>query len=101
MMMIDFNLFAWWASSISGGSIFLVIVAIYIYIKQRARRKESKKIAKNVDTLKDFIFVWILLSLLVFYIISIKIGSAILFAVGNIFVEIILIIYLIKNKLAE
>ena len=99
--MTDVNLFAWWAVSISGGSIFLVIVAIYIYIKQRARRKESKKIAKNVDLLKNFIFVWILLGLLVFYIVSIKIGSAILFAVGNIFVEIILIIYLMKNKLAE
>jgi hypothetical protein len=99
--MTDVNLFAWWASSISGGSIFLVIVAIYIYIKQRARRKESKKIAKNVDLLKNFIFVWILLGLLVFYIVSIKIGSATIFALGNIFVEVILIIYLMKNKLAE
>lgn len=100
--MIDFNLFAWWAVSISGGSIFLVMVAIYIYIKQRARQKESKKVAKNaIDLSKEFIFVWILLGLLVFYIVSIKIGSAILFAVGNVFVEVILIIYLIKNKLAE
>jgi len=99
--MINFNLFAWWAISITGGSIFLVIVAIYIYMKQRTRRKESKKKTKNIDLLKDFIFVWILLGLLVFYIITIKIGSAILFAVGNIFVEIILIIYLMKNKLAE
>ncbi len=102
MTMTDVNLFAWWTASISGGSIFLVLVAIYIYIKQRARRKESKKKTKNVvDPFKDFIFVWILLGLLVFYIVSIRIGSATLFALGNIFVEIILIIYLIKNKITE
>jgi TRAP-type C4-dicarboxylate transport system permease large subunit len=99
--MTDVNLFVWWAAIISGGSIFQVLVAIYIYIKQRKRRKESKKIANNVDLLKNFIFVWILIGLLVFYIISIKIGSANLFAAGNIFVEVILIIYLMKNKLAE
>jgi len=100
-MMIDFNLFAWWAATISGGSIFQVLVAIYIYIKQRKKRKENKKIAKNVDILKEFIFVWILLGLLIFYIISIKIGSAAIFALGNIIVEVILIVYLMKNKLAE
>ena len=99
--MIDFNLFAWWAATISGGSIFQVLVAIYIYIKQRTKRKESKKNVKNVDLLKNFIFVWILLGLLVFYIVSIKIGSATIFAIGNIFVEVILIIYLMKNKLTE
>jgi L-asparagine transporter-like permease len=102
MMMIDFNLFAWWAATISGGSIFQVLVAIYIYIKQRKKRKESKKKTKNVvDLLKEFIFVWILLGLLVFYMISIRISSATIFAVGNIFVEVILIVYLMKNKLAE
>jgi hypothetical protein len=30
--------------------------------------------------------------------VSIKIGSAVVFAAGNIFVEAILIIYLLKNK---
>jgi len=48
--------------------------------------------------IKDFIFVWSLLGLLILYIISIGTGSSILFAGGNIIVEVILIIYTMKNK---
>jgi len=46
----------------------------------------------------NFIFVWILLGLLFFYIFSIKIGSAGIFATGNIVVEAILVLYLMRYR---
>lgn len=54
-----------------------------------------------IGLVKDFVFVWVLVSLLIFYIISVQIGSAAIFAAGNIFVEVLLIIYLVKNKTKE
>lgn len=97
--MPDIDLFAWWAISISGGSVFLTLVSIYLYRNTRVRRKESNQIKMNIGSLlKDFVFVWVLLGLLVFYIISIQIGSATVFAAGNIFVEALLIIYLLRNR---
>lgn len=100
--MTDIDLFSWWVISISGGSIFLMLVSIFLYVNSRPKRKESVGIIKNaVDLVKDFVFVWILLDLLVFYIISIKIGSALIFAAGNIFVENLLLVYLIKNRQRE
>jgi Flp pilus assembly protein TadB len=50
---------------------------------------------------KDFIFVWVLLGILVFYIITINIGSSLIFAAGNILVEALLIAYLLKNRKEE
>jgi len=104
MTLPDLDLFAWWAISISGGSIFLTLVSIYLYVGTRKKRKQSRQGTSNVASLaKDFIFVWVLLSLLVFYIVSIQLGSAaiIVFAAGNIVVEALLIIYLIKNETKE
>jgi len=47
---------------------------------------------------RDFVFVWVLFGLLALYIVSINISSAILFAAGNIFTEIVLIVYTVKNR---
>jgi hypothetical protein len=51
---------------------------------------------------KNFIFVWILLGLLVFYIFSVQMGtgklSEAVFAVGNVAVEALLVFYLVKNR---
>jgi len=100
--MAEIDLFLWWAASISGGSVFLTLVSIYLYVSSRAKRKdESSLIRKPSRILTDFVFVWVLLGLLVFYIVSINVGSAAIFAVGNIIVEILLLVYLIKNKQAE
>lgn len=97
--MQNFDLFVWWAISISGGSIFLTIVSIYLYLGRKPHQKERIKTARKIGSIaKDFIFVWILLSLLVFYIISINIGSEEIFAAGNIIVEAILVAYLLKSK---
>jgi predicted metal-binding membrane protein len=99
MIMTDLDLFTWWAICITGGSIFLALVSIYLYSdKKKKRQEDAQPIAHVSVMLKDFVFVWVLLGLLIFYIISIKIGSAAIFAVGNILVEALLIIYLVKNR---
>jgi len=97
--MPSIDLFTWWAICISGGSVFLTLVSIYLYTSSRAKRREGKQASKKATNIvKNFIFVWILLSLLVFYIISINIGSLVIFAAGNIVVEALLILYLIRNR---
>jgi len=97
--MITLDPFVWWAVSISGGIVFLILVSIYLYANSRANRKESKKTESNRFRFgKDFAFVWVLIGLLFFYIASVNIGSAIIFAAGNIIVEAVLIVYLIKNR---
>jgi hypothetical protein len=97
--MSNLNLFTWWVISISGSIIFLMIVAIFLYIASRAALKKNNRITKNASSLvSDFTFLWFLLGLLVFYVISIRIGSAIVFALGNIFVEVLLVLYLLRNR---
>jgi Flp pilus assembly protein TadB len=96
---LSLDLFTWWAITISGGSIFLILVSIYIYAGTRARRKESRQTVTSVaNKVKNFVFVWVLLGLLIFYIVSIQIGSIVIFAAGNILVEALLIIYLLRNR---
>jgi Flp pilus assembly protein TadB len=91
------ELFTWWALSIICGIAFLIGVSIYLYLNRKVYKDQSQQ--KGAGRLiKDFIFVWVLLGLLVLYIVSISMGSGVLFAAGNIFFETILIIYLIRNK---
>jgi len=97
--MIYFDLYFLWAITISGGIAFLILVSIYLYANSRTRRKEGiRTMANRLKLGKDFAFVWVLIGLLVFYIVSVHIGSSIIFAAGNIIVEAILIVYLVKNK---
>jgi len=99
MMMAELDLFQWWAVSITGGSIFLTLVSIYLYADSRTRRERpTSKVRGPTRIMTDFIFVWVLLGLLIFYIVSINIGSATVFAAGNIFVEVLLVAYLLKNR---
>jgi multidrug efflux pump subunit AcrB len=118
------DLFVWWAISISWSIVFLIAASFYLYVSSRARRKEDateetkrkmndehsvrergyktqlKATARSIA--KNFIFVWILLGLLVFYIFSVKLGTGTLpeavFAVGNIVVEALLVFYLFRNR---
>jgi hypothetical protein len=96
--MLNLDLFAWWAISISGGIAFLILVSIYLYAKSRSKDTGSSGLKAKVKVGKDFVFVWVLIGLLIFYIATVNIGSAIIFAAGNIIVESILIVYLIKNR---
>ena len=99
MIMAELDLFQWWAVSIAGGSIFLTLVSIYLYANSRTRReKPASKVRGPTRIMTDFTFVWVLLGLLIFYIVSINIGSATVFAAGNIFVEALLVAYLLKNR---
>jgi predicted permease len=76
----------------------MIAIGIYLYTSSRAERKEDTQKWSLIKLLKDFTFTWILLGLLIFYIISIKIGSSAIFAIGNIVVELILILYGIKSR---
>jgi hypothetical protein len=76
----------------------MTAIGIYLYRSSRAERKEDVQKWSLVKLLKDFTFTWILLGLLIFYIISIEIGSSTIFAIGNIVVELILILYGIKSR---
>ena len=93
------ELFAWWAITITWGIVFLVLVSAYLYVGNMKRRGNGKgRLALFSKLMKDFMFVWSLLGLLVLYIVSIGNGSSILFAGGNIIIEAILIIYVIRNR---
>jgi amino acid transporter len=94
------DLFQWWAATISAGSIFLALVGVYLYAESRKRRRgpERKGIKRLGRLVNEFIFVWVLLGLLVFYIVSVDLGSDWIFAAGNVFVEVILVAYLVKNR---
>lgn len=98
--MLESDLFTWWVISISWSIVFLVLVSIYLYRNSKNRREKSNQETRNIVSkfVKDFVFVWVLISLLAFYVVSVNIGSSAIFAGGNIVVEIILIIYLIKTR---
>jgi hypothetical protein len=121
---LTFGLFTWWTISISWNIVFLILAGFYLYASSRAKRKEEtrKENKREMDDehsararghktqlkvtvgkmAKNFIFVWILLGLLVFYIFSVQMGtgklSEAVFAGGNIAVEALLVFYLVKNR---
>jgi len=97
---MQFDLFTWWMISISFSIVFLTIVSIYLYANRTCERTKEKTKTNAKEVATNFVFVWVLISLLIFYIVSVKFGSALMFAAGNIVVEIILIAYLLKNKTA-
>lgn len=91
------ELFIWWASTISAGTLFLVMVSVYLYLDSLKRLKDREK--KSFTKIgRGFIFVWALMGLLILYLVSINRGSSLLFAVGNIVFESILVVYIVKNK---
>ena len=75
----------------------MIVTGIYLYVNSRAERKEDAQKQSLLKVVKDFRFSWILVGLLIFYIITIYLASAPLFAVGNIVVEVILILYIVSN----
>jgi hypothetical protein len=84
--------------SISFSIVFLTIVSIYLYTNRTCERTYEKTWAKAKGVLTSFIFVWVLIGLLIFYIVAVKLASALIFAAGNIVVEVILITYLYRHK---
>ena len=89
----------WWL--LPGCAFFLLAVVAAIEWQHVDSHRIQLK-AKAIGVSKNFIFVWILLGLLVFYIFSVKLGtgkfSEVIFALGNIAVEVLLIFYLFRNR---
>lgn len=91
------ELLRWWTATITAGTMFLVLVSIYLYTR-KDRNIISTFARSKVDFLRHFTFVWIMLALLALYIFSISNGSYEIFAAGNIVVEVILVIYVVRNR---
>ncbi len=96
--MLYSELFVWWAISISWSAVFLVAVSLYIYANRKKSATNGLQDRRGIRKITDFVFVLVLLSLLALYLVSIDIGSYVLFAAGNIVVEAVLIAYTIKNR---
>ena len=85
----------WW---LFPGCIFFLL-SITTVIEQRRQYVHATPLKTRIGSVAtNFIFVWVLLGLLMFYIITIQLGSVFLFAIGNVVVEALLIIYLRKNR---
>jgi hypothetical protein len=94
---MEIDLFGWWMISISSSIVFLTLVSIYIYGTRNGKcETEGKSRFRNAAV--NFAFVWVLIGLLLFYIVSVKLGSSLLFAAGNIAVEALLVVYTLKNR---
>ena len=93
------DLFTWWIISISWSIVFMILVGVYLYADSSTKRNQNSKVKRNIVGLgKDFVFVWALLCLLGFYILSVDLGSATFFAVGNIAAEAILFLYVLRGR---
>jgi len=84
-----------WAVSITWCTVFLIAVSFYLYHRRKTRSPESGRIRVR---LKEFLFVLVLACLLGLYILSINLTSSLVFAIGNIIVEIVLVGYTMRNK---
>ena len=89
----------WW---LLPGCIFFLLAVIAAIEWQHQESQGIQLKAKALSVSKNFVFVWILLGLLVFYIFSVKLGtgrfSELVFALGNIAVEVLLVFYLLRNR---
>ena len=89
------GLFGWWIATISWSIAFPIVVSVYLY--RRRPRKQPVRAGRKLGRVRDFTFVWFLLGLLGFYVVSVGQGSALLFAVGNVVVEGLLILYVFRS----
>ena len=97
MKMLYAELFDWWMSSITFDIVFVIAASIYLYRHKKTSENEVfRGVRKLVHILKEFVFVWALLGLLIFYVYSVGVGSYFIFAVGNVAVEVLLALYVIK-----
>jgi len=94
--MIYTELFGWWIATISWSIAFPIVVSIYLY--RRRTRRSTAVTGGKIQWARDFTFVWFLLGLLVFYIITVSQGSSLEFGIGNIAFELLLIAYAFRNQ---
>ncbi len=87
------ELFGWWIATITWSIAFPIAVSVYL---DRHRRQEgADRHGGRFRWIGDFAFVWFLLGLLVFYILVVGRGSPLLFGLGNLFVEGLLLVYVL------
>jgi hypothetical protein len=90
---------SWW---LLPGCIFFLLALLSAVQWELGQHDGIQFKVEAVTISKNFIFVWILLGLLVFYIFSVKLGtgrfSELVFALGNITVEVLLVLYLFRNR---
>jgi hypothetical protein len=97
--LVSFGLFELWEVTITWSIAFLLLVSFFLYGKRRRPAATEHVRTSPRRFLEDFTFVWVLMVLLVFYIVTIDIRSSVLFAVGNVFVELFLVYYILKNRI--
>jgi uncharacterized membrane protein len=96
------ELFNWWVISISFSVTFMTIIAVYLYVNSRTKRRQiNRATGEKSRLIGNFVFVWILLILLALYIATIALGSYELYVLGNIIVDLVLIAYSAMNKLGK
>jgi hypothetical protein len=89
-------LFGWWIATITWSIAFPIAVSLYLYRRRPYRQPAS--LGRKFGLLGGFTFVWFLVGLLVFYVVTVSQGSALLFAVGNIVVEGLLLLYVLRSR---
>jgi len=93
------DLLVWWSATITAGILFIVAVSVVIYQLSKWRREKPMSILYAIPMIiKDFAFVWVMLTLLALYIVTISGGEYNVFALGNIGIEVLIVIYLIATK---
>jgi hypothetical protein len=93
-----FGLFELWEVTITWSIAFLLFVSFYLYGKRKRPATTDQMRTGPRRFLNDFTFVWVLVFLLVFYIVTIDLRSSIIFSVGNVAVELFLVYYIVKNR---
>jgi hypothetical protein len=94
----NLGLFDLWVITISWSIAFLILVSFFLYGKRR-RPASSIGASRGIKGfISDFVFVWVLMALLIFYIVTISMRSVLLFAFGNVCVEIFLIYYINRSR---
>jgi uncharacterized membrane protein len=96
--MASVTLFDWYVITISFSIVFLIVTSILLYSRRRVAAGSVRTRASVSQIVRDFIFVWILISLLALYIVTVMVASYPLFATGNIIVELLLLFYVYRNR---
>src|SRR5271157_3981732 len=87
------DLFVWYVIVITWSIAFIIAASLYLYFQSRKYRKGEWKVH-----IRNFAVVWVLIALLCLYVVAINMSSYVLFAIGNVVVEIYLFYYITKNK---
>jgi hypothetical protein len=97
--LVTLGLFEMWEVTITGSIAFLLLVSFFLYGKRKRPAAIEHAHTGPRRFLEDFTFVWVLVVLLVFYIVTVDLRSFELFAVGNVIVELFLIYYILKSRI--